>query len=505
MLNHFPILQVIVPLLAAPICLLLQQRRLVWIFTTLVSAIALLISFQLLYQVQTQGTLIYELGGWQAPIGIEYRIDALSALLLVLVSSMSTVVLMGTHKSIEKEIPEDKHTFFYIAFLLCLAGSLGIIATGDAFNVFVFLEISSLSTYTLIALGKDRRALWASYQYLIMGTIGATFILIGIGLMYMMTGTLNMHDLSQRLPEVVQTKTVFTAFAFFIVGVCLKLALFPLHLWLPNAYAYAPSMVTAFLAATATKVAIYVLVRFTFTIFGVEFALSFLPLSELLMVLGLLGVFGASIVAILQTNVKRLFAYSSVAQIGYMIIGFSLGSQAGLKAALLHLFNHALMKGAIFMAIAGLVYRIGATNLEHFKGVGQRMPLTAAAIVVGGLSLIGVPLTVGFVSKWYLIIALLEQGLWPVVALVLMGSLLAVIYVWKLVEIAYFQTPSGELSSNGNEALSPQDAFSQREAPWIILVPTWLLVVANIYFGIDTDFTVNVATQAVSSLFGESP
>lgn len=491
MLSHFPILQVIVPLMAAPICLLLQQRRLVWIFATLASALAFLISFQLLYQVQTHGTLIYELGGWKAPIGIEYRIDSLSALLLVLVCGMSTVVLMGAYQSIQKEIPEDKQTLFFIAFLLCLAGLLGIVATGDAFNVFVFLEISSLSTYTLIGLGRDRRALWASYQYLIMGTIGATFILIGIGLMYMMTGTLNMNDLAERLPEVGQTKTVFTAFAFFIVGVCLKLALFPLHLWLPNAYAYAPSMVTAFLAATATKVAVYILIRFTFTIFGVEFSLSYLPLSQLLMVLGLLGVFGASIVAILQTNVKRLFAFSSVAQIGYMIIGFSLGSQAGLKAALLHLFNHALMKGAIFMAIAGLVYRVGANNLEDFKGIGQRMPLTAAAIVVGGLSLIGVPLTVGFVSKWYLIVALLEKGLWPVVALVLMGSLLAVVYVWKLVEVAYFQKPSHD------------SVVSKNEAPWLILLPTWLLVAANIYFGINTDFTVNVASQAVSSLFSE--
>ncbi|MFL0802804.1 MAG: monovalent cation/H+ antiporter subunit D family protein [Agarilytica sp.] len=492
MLSHFPILQVILPLMAAPTCLLLRQSKLVWMFATLVSALALLISFQLLYQVQANGPLIYELGGWQAPIGIEYRIDMLSAFILVLVSAIATVVLMGAQKSIEKEIPEDKHTLFYVSFLLCFAGLLGIVATGDAFNVFVFLEVSSLSTYTLIGLGRDRRALWASYQYLIMGTIGATFILIGIGLMYMITGTLNMSDMADRLPEATQTKTLFTAFAFFIVGVCLKLALFPLHLWLPNAYAYAPSIVTAFLAATATKVAIYVLVRFIFTIYGVQFSLSHLPLPQILMALGLLGVVGASVVAILQTNVKRLFAFSSVAQIGYMVLGFSLGSQAGLKASLLHVFNHALMKAAIFMAIAGVVYRIGASNIEDFKGIGKKMPLTTAAIVVGGLSLIGVPLTVGFVSKWFLIVALMEQGLWPIVVIVLFGSLLAVLYVWKLVEVAYFHKPN-----DGDETVN--------EAPFSILLPTWLLVVANLYFGINTDFTVNVSEIAVFSLFGVSP
>ena len=493
MLSHLPILQVIIPLMAAPACLLLRQPRVVWMFATLSAALTLIVSFQLLYHVQHNGTIIYELGGWQAPVGIEYRIDALSAFILLLVSAMATVVLMAAHASIQKEIAANKQTLFYVAFLLCLAGLLGIVATGDAFNVFVFLEVSSLSTYTLIGLGKDRRALWASYQYLIMGTIGATFILIGIGLMYMMTGTLNMVDMAERLPPVTESKTVFTAFAFFIVGVCLKLALFPLHLWLPNAYAYAPSVVTAFLAATATKVAIYVLVRFIYTIYGVEFSLSHLPLPQILLVLGLLGVFGASIVAILQSNIKRLFAFSSVAQIGYMILGFSVGTPAGLKAALLHVFNHALMKGAIFLAIAGVVYRVGGANVSHFKGLGRRMPLTMAAIVVGGLSLIGVPLTVGFISKWYLIVALLEEGLWPVVGLVLIGSLLAVVYVWKLVEVAYFQTPDD----------SEEGAI--QEAPFAILLPTWLLVIANIYFGVHTDFTVTVSDIAVRVLFGGAP
>ncbi len=260
----------------------------------------------------TSGTVVYDLGGWDAPWGIEYRIDQLSAFVLLVISAISTVVLLAAHVSICDEIPASRHTLFYVLYLLCLAGMLGIVATGDAFNVFVFLEISSLSAYALIALGKDRRALWASYQYLIMGTIGATFILIGIGLMYQMTGTLNMDDLSRRLPEVAQTRTVFTAFAFVIVGLCLKLAMFPLHLWLPNAYAYAPSIVTAFLAATATKVAIYLLIRFTFSVFSLSFSFTHLPLQILFLVLGLVGVFVASTAAIYQANIKHLFECQAV-------------------------------------------------------------------------------------------------------------------------------------------------------------------------------------------------
>ena len=489
MLAHLPILQVIVPLIAAPTCLILRKPKLVWLFTLLASSLAFVISILLVQQVMLTGTISYELGGWSPPWGIEYRIDKLNAFIALIISGVSTVVLLAAQTSIEKEIPQEKQTLFYILYLLSLTGMLGILTTGDAFNVFVFLEISSLSAYSLIALGKDRRALWASFQYLIMGTIGATFILIGIGLMYQMTGTLNMADLAERLPEVAETRTITTAYVFFIVGVCLKLALFPLHFWLPNAYTYAPSIVTAFFAATSTKVAAYLLIRFTFSIFGISFSFTTLPMETLFLILGLLGIFIASTVAIYQDNIKHVFAYSSVAQVGYMIVGFSLATQAGLTAMLLHMFNHALMKGALFLALAAVIYRVGSTRVADFQGLGRQMPLTMAAIVVGGLSLIGVPLTVGFVSKWYLVVAVLEKGWWWLAGLVLLGSLLAVIYVWRIVETAYFKAPIA-----GRQPV--------KEAPMAFLVPVWMLVSANVYFGIDTRLSVEIATAAAKSLFG---
>ncbi|HAW16907.1 monovalent cation/H+ antiporter subunit D family protein [Oceanospirillaceae bacterium] len=495
MLAHLPILQVIVPLMAAPACLILRRPQLVWMFTLLASTIAFIISILLLQQVMQTGTISYELGGWSPPWGIEYRIDKLNAFIALIISGVSTVVLVAAHTSIEKEIPQEKHTLFYILYLLSLTGMLGIVTTGDAFNVFVFLEISSLSAYSLIALGRDRRALWASFQYLIMGTIGATFILIGIGLMYQMTGTLNMVDLATRLPEVAETRTVTTAYVFFIVGVCLKLALFPLHLWLPNAYAHAPSIVTAFFAATSTKVAAYLLIRFTFSIFGVSFSFTTLPMEMVFLTLGLLGIFVASTVAIYQDNIKHVFAYSSVAQIGYMIVGFSMTTSAGLSAMLLHVFNHALMKGALFLALGAVMLRVGSTQLKDFQGLGRQMPLTMAAIVVGGLSLIGVPLTVGFVSKWYLVVAALEKGWWPVAGLVLLGSLLAVVYVWRIVETAYFKAPLAPIA--GKEQV--------KEAPMAFLLPVWMLVSANVYFGLDTRLSVEIATAAAQSLFGVAP
>ncbi|HPF57337.1 MAG TPA: monovalent cation/H+ antiporter subunit D family protein [Candidatus Competibacteraceae bacterium] len=488
MIDHLPALQVVIPLIAAPLSALFRPGRAVWLLAMTACGLSLLIAILLLNQVLTQHVISYPMGSWPAPWGIEYRIDAANAFMLLIVSGIGTIVMAFARPIVEQRIrlPEYKQPWFYTAYLLCLTGLLGIVITGDAFNVFVFLEISSLSSYALISLGRDRRALTASYQYLIMGTIGATFILIGIGLLYVMTGTLNMMDLAERIPAVADTRTIRAAFAFLTIGVSLKLALFPLHLWLPNAYAYAPSAVTAFLAATATKVAVYVLLRFFFTIFGVNFSFETMRLDLVLLPLALVGIFSASVVAIFQNNVKRMLAYSSVAQIGYMILGISLVSVTGVTAAISHLFNHALMKGALFMALGCISFRIGTVQLDRIAGVGRAMPWTMGAFVVGGLSLIGVPLTAGFVSKWYLIVGALEKSWWPVAVLVLVTSLLAVIYIWRVVEAAYFKpAPEGRVV---------------HEAPLALLIPTWTLVLANLYFGLDTSLNAGVARTAAEML-----
>ena len=486
---HYAALQVVAPLIAAPLCVLLRRGILAWLVTVAISWIALAISIQLLIQVLATGTISYELGGWAAPWGIEYRVDSVNAFVLLIVSGISAITAPYAHKTVVKEIPEDRHYLFYAAYLLCLTGLLGIAITGDAFNVFVFLEISSLSSYVLISLGSERKALTAAYQYLVMGTIGATFFLIGVGLIYAMTGTLNMADIATRLDAVENTRTVLAAFAFITVGLGLKLALFPLHLWLPNAYAYAPSAVTVLLAATATKVAIYTMLRFVFTLFGSDFALDVTFLAEFLMALALVGVFAASITAIFQNNVKRMLAYSSVAQVGYMLLGVSFFSVTGLTGGIVHLFNHAIMKGALFMALGAVFYRLGSVHIDRMRGLGKQMPLTMFAFVLGGLSLIGLPLTVGFISKWYLILAALERGWWPIAGLILLSSLLAVAYIWRVVEAAYFRDPATHYPR-------------VTEAPPALLVPTWILVLANFYFGIDTSVTIGVAENAAKVLLG---
>ncbi len=486
---HLPALQVVLPLIAAPLCVLLRRAGPAWLLASLVSWAALAIAIALVQRVWVGGTIVYELGGWPAPWGIVYEIDLANAFVLLIVSAIGAVVLPYARQSVAAEIPPERAHLFYTMYLLCFTGLLGIAITGDAFNLFVFLEISSLSSYVLISLGRDRRALAAAYQYLIMGTVGATFYLIGVGFLYIMTGTLNMSDLAERVTEVNDTRTIHAAFAFLVIGIGLKAAVFPLHLWLPNAYCYAPSTVTAFLAATATKVSVYVLMRLMFSIFGVSFAFGTEQIGTVLVLLAVAGFLITSLVAIFQTDVKRLLAYSSVAQVGYMVLGISFASATGLTAAIVHLFNHALIKGGLFLAIGCVFLRISSVRLRDMAGLGRAMPWTMAAFVAGGLSLIGVPLTTGFISKWVLVQAAIEAGQWYAAVLVLVGSLLAIAYVWRVVEQAYFVAPS-----------NPAPRVS--EAPLSMLVPTWILILANIYFGIDTSVTLGIARRAADTLMG---
>ena len=344
----------------------------------------------------------------------------------------------------------------------------------------------------LISLGKDRRALTAAFQYLIMGTIGATFYLIGVGLLYMMTGTSTWPTWRTGCPAVADTRTVHAAFAFLVDRHRLKAAIFPLHLWLPNAYCYAPSVVTAFLAATATKVSVYVLLRLLFTVFGWASLLSATrhlggadcrsPSPAMLV---------ASTVAIFQTNAKRLLAYSSVAQIGYMVLGISFASVTGLTAGIVHLFNHAMIKGGLFLALGASSCGSAPSDLEDMAGLGKQMPWTMAAFVAGGLSLIGVPLTTGFISKWVLVQAAWKTASGTSPPSSCSARSLAIAYVWR-------DRRGRLLPSQAPEGAAP--SVARRRSPCWYRPGSWSL--ANVYFGIDTSLTLGVAGSAATALFG---
>lgn len=491
---HLPVLQVVVPLLMAPLVILLQPRGLAWAATTATSLMAFLVSVQLTIAVLGGQELYYELGGWSAPYGIALIVDSFSALLLLILTGASTLALLAGKVSIDTQIEAPRQPLFYSAWLLVIAGLAGILVAADAFNIFVFMEISSLASYVLVAGGPDRRALPAVFKYLVMGTIGATFYLIGVGLVYMMTGTLNLSDMEARIHEVADLKPILVAAGFITVGLALKAAVFPLHMWLPGAYTYAPHAVTVFLAACATKVALYVLLRFDFVVFQQNLVGHDIQFAAFLMPLAVLAILVGSAVAMFETNLKRLLAYSSVAQIGYILLGASLVSVLGLTASLLHMFNHALAKGTLFLAVMCLALRVTDLNFSHLAGAARQMPWTFGALMLGGLSLIGIPGTAGFISKWYLISAALDEGLLGIalIAVIVIGSLMAVVYIWRIVETTWFKP-----AVDGSATLS--------EAPLPVLLVTWFCALANLWFGLVPSLPLRLSGTAAESMLQHLP
>jgi multicomponent Na+:H+ antiporter subunit D len=488
MTTQLPALQVILAMLCAPLCVLLRSRAAAWLLFLLASLGSLTCAVLLAERVARAGTLRYAMGGWPAPAGIEFVVSGFNTPVLLLVSLIAVIVAVYGRRSIADEMDARRAPLLYACLCLTLTGLLGLTITGDVFNAFVFLEISSLATYTMIAMGRGRRALLASFRYLVVGTVGATFVLIGIGLAYAATGTLNMADLAQRVSGVHGNRALYAAVVFTFVGLLVKMAVFPLHAWLPGAYAQAPSAVSTFVAAASTKVAIYVACRFAFTVFGTALVFRTMPLDRIGLLLASAAMLVGSAAACFQSDLKYVLAWSSVAQIGYIVAGISLATAAGVAAAYLHMINHAVIKAALFAAAGLLLLRLGSVRLTALAGLGRRMPWTFAAIVVAGLGLIGVPPTAGFVSKWALVTALVGSGQWPVAVAVLAGSLLALVYVGRIIEIAWFREP-------------PADAEPVRP-PTSMVAAIWFLVALSIYFGIDATLPAGLADRAAVALLG---
>ncbi len=498
MIEHLPPLLIVIPLTFALILPIAGHfwREAGWYVSVAATFSAFVISLLLLKEVMAVGEITYAFGGWAAPIGIVYVVDYLNGFVLVIIAFIAFMGAIYAKNSVEDEIDDCKRVQFYAIFILFIVGMMGIVITGDIFNIYVFIEITSLAGYALIASGRKRGALLASYNYLILGSIGASFILIGIGYLYMVTGTLNMADLRDRLPALYDSTTVRAAFAFFTVGLSLKMALFPLHVWLPNAYSKSPSAVSGVMAATSTKVFAYVLIRFLFDVFSIDIDVMKIPMGEILLAVSAVAILAGSILAMSQTNIKRMLAYSSVGQIGYIILGAAIANEISMSGSLLHILNHALMKGSLFLVVGIVVYKLGTENISDLSGLGRKMPFTMGAFTIGALSMIGVPLTVGFTSKWYLVLGALKSGLWLYVAVILVSSLLTTVYFWRIVEKIYF----GEESSPVKKLQVA--GYAPCEAPALMLIPTLILAGLCLFFGVAASIPAAITEKAAAMLLG---
>jgi multicomponent Na+:H+ antiporter subunit D len=488
MITQSPVLVVVIPLIAAFLTLLLGwwKKGLCYPIVLLAIALSFLSSLQTLHTVISSGVISYRLGGWPPPWGIEYVIDHLNAFVLAIVSFVSLIVAVFSKRSVEQELPE-KIVYFYCIFLLQVTGLLGIVITGDMFNLYVFLEIASLAGYALIAVGEDG-APFASLNYLIFGTIGACFYLLGVGYLYISTGSLNMADLIQVLPDLYQSKVVLVAFAFFMVGVSLKMALFPLHVWLPDAYTYAPSAVSALLAPLMTKVGAYVMIRVLYTVFKPHFAIELIPATTILAWMAAGAILFGAIMALAQIDLKRMLAYILVSEVGYIALGVGLANRSGLTGAILHILNDSFMMLALFLVVGAIMYRYGNREISQLRYLHRKMPFTMAAFVIAALSVIGIPPTCGFFSKWYLILGAIDANQWIFVAVLLISSLLNVILFFRVIEHAYLEPE--EEHAEGAEL-----AIANEEAPFSMLMPILIAAAGIMVFGVLSGKIISTVIQ----------
>ncbi len=445
MAEQLPILMLLSPFLFAFTVSLtgLVNSRWCYPLTLVAVTLSLFASAGLLGQVleHPDHRVHYHLGGWPPPFGIAYVIDPLNAVVLVLVAVVALITAVYSKDHVPRDTP-GKEPQFYTLYLLLLTGLLGMTVTGDAFNLYVFLEISSLTSYALIAIGPPRAAL-STFNYIIMGTIGASFILLGIGYLYLKTGSLNMADMHRIIggfgPE--GSKTIRIGFILIMIGVWIKMALFPLHRWLPNAYTFAPTSSGCLIAPLMTKVSVYVMIRFMFTVFYPEVIFASPENGDIVLWLAVIGILVGSFYALAKIKLKKMLAYLILAEVGYMVGGAWQGNETGLTGAVFHLLSDGLMTLCLFLVAGIFLHKRQSPNISAMRGAFSRMPFTMAGFTVAALSMIGVPPTCGFFSKWYLISGGIEAGRWSFVVALLISSLVNAILFFKIIEQAFFDRP----------------------------------------------------------------
>jgi len=492
MMQQLPILILAIPLLTAFAISIFGRRSDLVAFFLLVGAMAgsFLCSLGTLLQVLATGAPIhYHVGGWPAPIGIELVIDHLNGFVLCLVSGIALLTAVYSLKTVPVEIPvrrgnekvPQRLPNYYTLYALLITGLQGMTATGDAFNLYVLLEISALSSYALLALGGGR-SYYATFKYIILGTVGACFYLLGIGYLYIKTGTLNMADLARLLhePALMQSVSIKVAFLFVIVGLFIKMALFPAHGWLPNAYSRCAPTTSCLIAPLMTKVSVYIMVRLMFSVFSSDYIFSLLHWQREIVPLATAAIFFGSISALAQKDLRRMLTYIIVAEVGYMVGGIWLANSNGFTGASYHILADAAMTSCLFMAVGSIIYKTGDSSFAAMEWIFRRMTVTSAVFVVGAFAMIGIPPTCGFFSKWFLLKGAIQAGQWPYMAGLLFSSLVNAIIFFRLIEIGYF----GGKPQQGGHFHAP--AVQVAEAPLTMLVPMLLTAASLIVIGIYT-------------------
>jgi multicomponent Na+:H+ antiporter subunit D len=473
-----------IPLLAAFLVPILGKllKASVWFFCTGVSFVLFVLALYGVAAVQEVPLSVYKMGNWPPPLGIVMVFDSFSAFMVLVISMVVFAGCLFSFRYISRYTGQWK---FYTLYMLITAGMMGVVLTGDLFNMFVFLEIAAISSYALVAFGVDAEELEASFKYMVMGEIGGLTLLLSIALIYAKTSTLNMADISNSLQLFGQTTFFWTVLALMLFAFSIKAAFVPFHSWLPDAHPAAPAPVSSLLSGIFIKVlGIYTTARLVFNVFGLDRANA--PMFfNILIGMGLLSIIVAGLTALNQRDYKRLLGYSSVSQIGYIMLGFGIGNYYGVAGAIFFILAHALAKSLLFLTSGSVTHVAGTRDLSKLAGLGEKMPTTAWSFVFGGLSLIGIPPLIGFWAKLWIIIGALKAGLLWLAVLAIVLSGLTLYYILKIVNSVFLK--KGRVKASA--------------APFTMRIAMVFLVVLIVIFGIGfqqiMDFIVGPAANAL--------
>ncbi|MFZ5968686.1 MAG: complex I subunit 5 family protein [Bacillota bacterium] len=433
------------------------------------------------------GSFFYRVGHWDAPWGIELYISPLEAAVSVLFTSVAALILWYSFYTIEKEISSDKVSFYYLLIHVLIGSLLGIVFTNDIFNAFVFIEISTLASCGIVVIKDKKENIKAALKYLILSVLGSGLFLMGIAFLYSITGNLNISFIQMEIMKVKDAypDIILIAVSLFTVGLGVKSAMFPLHTWLPDAHSNAPSASSAILSSLVLKGFVLLLVKLLFRALGLEL-LKELPIFDLILALGSLGMILGSIFAILQKEIKRVIAYSSVAQMGYIFFGIGLASELGTAVAVYHIFGHAVTKALLFLTVGAMIEMTGKKKVEELKGIGKEMPLTLGLFTVGALSMVGIPILPGFVSKWNLALASISSGKPILIAVILISSILNALYYFPVVINGFF----GEENLKGLQ-------FRSKQKPVKEMLPVICLSIGMFFVGLVSNSLINLFGQGL--------